>query len=363
LPFPDVAAPPALSREEPLAREFSAERAARALDTAALHWAKTRGCAACHTIPPYLMARQSLAAVAPVPPGVRRFVEDVVARRREGEPKLSPDAVSAVLVGVAVGLAADDRATTGKLHPLTRQALDRMWSVQRADGGWQWPFRDVPPVKLDEHYGATFAALGAGLAPEGYARTEPARKGLDGVRRFLAANPPQSLHQQTMLLWASLHVGGLLSEAGRAEALRQLLAAQRPDGGWALASLVDNVRGAAAANGRLKELQAENGYGSDFLVYLGRVGVYRSPLESDGYATGLAVYVARQAGVPAEDARLRRGVGWLKANQRASGRWFTRSQGNHGQHYLSNTGTAYAVLALAACAEIRTGPGKGSPSR
>ena len=76
------------------------------------------------------------------------------------------------------------------------------------------------------------------------------------------------------------------------------------------------------------------------------------PLASDGYATGFAIYVARQAGVPADDKRLQRGIAWLRAQQRVSGRWFTPSLGFHRQHLIANAGTAYAVLALAACGEI-----------
>jgi squalene-hopene/tetraprenyl-beta-curcumene cyclase len=42
-------------------------------------------------------------------------------------------------------------------------------------------------------------------------------------------------------------------------------------------------------------------------------------------------------------------VKWLKANQRESGRWFTRSVNADRAYYLANAGTAYAVLALKAC--------------
>ena len=41
--------------------------------------------------------------------------------------------------------------------------------------------------------------------------------------------------------------------------------------------------------------------------------------------TGLAVLVLREAGVPANDPRLQKGVQWLLTNQRESGRWWTRS--------------------------------------
>src|SRR5262245_47416829 len=73
-----VPSPAPLVVKEPLARTFSPGQAARSLDTGVLHWQKTRRCAACHTMVPYLMARPVLAAVSPEPPEVRRFFEAVV---------------------------------------------------------------------------------------------------------------------------------------------------------------------------------------------------------------------------------------------------------------------------------------------
>jgi squalene-hopene/tetraprenyl-beta-curcumene cyclase len=73
------------------------------------------------------------------------------------------------------------------------------------------------------------------------------------------------------------------------------------------------------------------------------------PAESDGYATGLIVYVLRQAGVAANQEPIRRGVDWLKTHQRASGCWFTHSIRADGEHHIANTGTAFALMALRAC--------------
>jgi squalene-hopene/tetraprenyl-beta-curcumene cyclase len=70
---------------------------------------------------------------------------------------------------------------------------------------------------------------------------------------------------------------------------------------------------------------------------------------SDGYATGFAVYVLRQAGKPVNDDAVQRGVAWLKKNQRASGRWFTQSLNTNYAHYVSHAGTAFAMMALQAC--------------
>src|SRR4029077_4706604 len=111
LTLANVPAPSPLVADEPMARKFSLERAAQSLDAAALHWQKTRKCAACHTLPPYLMARPYLAAVSPEPPDVRRFFETIARERLEEEPALPKDTVAAVVVEVAAALAFHDRAT------------------------------------------------------------------------------------------------------------------------------------------------------------------------------------------------------------------------------------------------------------
>jgi squalene-hopene/tetraprenyl-beta-curcumene cyclase len=348
-----VDSPADIAPNEPYAKEFSLERIARYLDSAALDWQRTHACTSCHTMVPYLMARPTLSSISPQSAELRQFFEDIVAGKREAMPDYScNDVEGAVAVGVASAMALNDRWATGKLHPLTRQALDRMWTLQRSDGGWTWPFRDTPPLKIDEQYGVTLAAIGAGMAPDDYANSPAARAGMERVRHFLRKTPPVSLHQKAMLLWASIYVGDLLSAEAKDRILANLLNVQRPDGGWSMAHLVDNTQDPALPTDRVARATTEEGYNSHFLSYLGRDAIYKSSLASDGYATGLVIFVARQAGVPASDSRLQRGLKWLKSNQRASGRWFTPSQGWHTQHLISNAGTAYAALALFACGEI-----------
>ena len=75
---------------------------------------------------------------------------------------------------------------------------------------------------------------------ERYADSEAARKGLAGIRKFLKAHPPSTLHQKAMVLWAGTYVADLLTAEEKAQTVKALAAAQRPDGGWSLASLVDN---------------------------------------------------------------------------------------------------------------------------
>src|SRR5262249_50740480 len=96
------------------------------------------------------------------------------------------------------------------------------------------------------------------------------------------------------------------------------------DGGWALPSLGAWPRHDGAPNDP----------GSD----------------SDGYATSLAVLALCQRGYSVKDVPVRRAVAWIQQHQRISGRWYTRSlYSERFQNYLSNMGTAYAVMALSTC--------------
>ncbi len=54
-----------------------------------------------------------------------------------------------------------------------------------------------------------------------------------------------------------------------------------------------------------------------------------------------------------DEPRLQRALHWLKTNQCESGRWFTRSLVGRKANPISNSGTAWAVMALAACDEIK----------
>ncbi|MFO0877345.1 MAG: hypothetical protein U0840_08205 [Gemmataceae bacterium] len=70
---------------------------------------------------------------------------------------------------------------------------------------------------------------------------------------------------------------------------------------------------------------------------------------ANGCSTGLVVYVLRQSGLPADHPAIRKGADWLRRNQRASGRWFTRSLNSDRNHYIANAGSAFAALALKTC--------------
>ena len=221
-----------------------------------------------------------------------------------------------------------DGATTGELHPVTRRALDLMWRVQLPDGGYDWlkPNHE-PPSAIDNHFGATMAAIGAGAAMGDYAKSPKARAHIEKLRGYLQTHPSEHMHQRGMLMLADHFLGGLMSEQSRQQTVMELFKLQRPDGGWAMAALGDET------------WKRKDKTPQDFMT-------------SDGYGTGFSVYVLRAAGgIPVEDERIQRAVAWLKSNQRASGGWYARSPKNK-DALSSYVGTAYAVMALKACGQI-----------
>jgi squalene-hopene/tetraprenyl-beta-curcumene cyclase len=202
-----------------------------------------------------------------------------------------------------------------------------MWTVQEKNGSWDWLKCDWPPLEHDDYYGATLAALAVGYAPGEYAKTDKAKAGMEKLRAYLQKTPAPDLHHSAMLLWASTKLDGLLTTDEQKKATEALKTLQHKDGGWCLPAL-----------GKYKRRDAQ-----------------RTPndpnAESDGYGTGFVVFVLLQAGVKPTDAAVANGVKWLKANQRESGRWYTRSLNNDKAHYITNAGTAFCVLALDAAGE------------
>ena len=119
-----------------------------------------------------------------------------------------------------------------------------------------------------------------------------------------------------------------------------VLGNQQSDGGWGLSSLGWTWRGTNLRS--LVNLWIR----SNDMPLAGK---------SDGYATGLIVYVLGQAGFPQEDPHLLRGRSWLVRNQnQTEGFWpgyslVNRRDTSSGTgRFMNDAATAYAVLALAA---------------
>lgn len=319
---------------EPLLEQWSAAKAAEYLDVRANADEGTQ-CLNCHATYAYLPARPWLPSPGAKHAERRKATEDWAAGllkeawspdvtgEKPVDRKVERRITEALLT--ATVLARHDALTTGKLQPVTRASLGLMWKLQRADGGWHWLKTTEPPSATDDHYGVTMVAIGVGLAPEGYVKTPAAQAGLEKMRAYLKAHPPRHTHQRLLLLWADHCAGGILTEQERQATVADLLALQRPDGGWAMASLAPWTR------------------------------IDKTPQDvtnGDGYGTGLVVYVLRLAGgVSADAPAIRKAIDWFKTHQRQSGYWYTRSP-KINDVLSTYAGTAYVVMALHTCGEI-----------
>lgn len=314
----DIPQPKPTKADEPIAKEFSLAKAGEYLDGVGVNWTRDRQCVTCHTNLPYVMARPLVKTDDAGWKEVRAFLEKDVAGWKTGKPR-----GDAYVVATATGLAFLDANTTGKLSDSTKAAFAKMWQTQQKGGYWNWLKCDWPPMEHDDYYGAVLAAVAVGVAPGDYAKSADAKEGLAKLTGYLTKTPAPDLHHRAMLLWASLKIDGLMTPEARKATITELAKAQQSDGGWSLASLGAYTRKDKSKNDPKSA--------------------------SDGYGTGFVTFVLRQA-EPNHPA-IAKGVAWLKANQRESGRWFTRSLSNDKAHYIANAGTAFAVLAIQSASE------------
>jgi squalene-hopene/tetraprenyl-beta-curcumene cyclase len=321
-------------RGDSLSGAFSTENAARFLDRVATDWGKKYQCVTCHTNGFYLTAPPEIFRGRPA---FREARQQALAFVEAWEGEFHPRSILAVLgyeevpetyvVATGAFLAIHEASLGGGLSAGTRRALDLAWELQAEGGSWpDWIVCNWPPFESDEHFGVTLMAIAAGMAPESYRGTEGAREGMARIRRYLAEHPPAHLHQKGMLLWAAAYNEGLVDEEERARWIAEFLALQRSDGAW--------------ASGDLGVWRQREGRPDDPLVNV----------ESDGYGTGFAIFVLRQAGVPGSNPQIRSGIAWLKTHQREDGYWWTQSLRNEEetQNFLTHTGTTFALKALAA---------------
>jgi len=312
--------------DEPFIDKFSVQAAAGYLDARA-HLVESN-CFACHSTFTFMPGRSVIDPLAKPVMETRVLLERFTAMCVDQAliSQVKTHHVNQVRILAAVELARHDAATTGKLQPITRQALDSLWQLQLKDGSVRWLHVGEAPQAVDDYWPVAMMALGAGSAPEGYAETEKARAGIEKLRGWLRAHPPTNAHERGLTLLAHAAIGGLLSEDERRQHTDALFALQLKDGGWSLAGL------AAWSRPDKKPLD---------------------PTRSDGYGTGFVTYVLARGGIAPTEPRLRQGIEWLKTNQRRSGGWFTPSPFKRDK-IASNTGTSFAVQALAACGEIPT---------
>ena len=306
-------------------------------------------CVSCHTAVPYALSRPALRnALGEKSPSVneRRLLDNVTKRVRlwkevapfysdadRGEGKTVESRGTESVLNALI-LASND-APNGQLSNDTRAALDNMWAEQQTTGNkkgaWMWLRFGNEPWEADDsdYYGATLAALAAGLAPANYHARPEIRSNVNMLREYLNHEcAAQTTINRVILLWASAKMPGLLEPEQQRAIVNEVLGKQQADGGWSLSSLAGDWK---RADGTPQEVK------------------------SDGYATGLITFVLQQARISRESAQRERGLAWLVSNQnKTEGFWLGYSLNKDEEHHLtpstarfmSDAATAYAVLAL-----------------
>jgi hypothetical protein len=178
-----------------------------------------------------------------------------------------------------------------------------------------------------------------GTAPDNYRSSPEVQNNLKLLADYLRREcERQSLMNQVIALWASRKWPGLLAPSEGKAIIDNVLGKQQSSGGWGLSSMGWIWKGATLRS--LVNLWVR----SDDIPLAGK---------SDGYATGLVVFVLGQAGGSNADVQLERGRNWLIGNQnQIEGGWPGYSMVNRRDpssgtgRFMSDVATAYAVLAL-----------------
>jgi hypothetical protein len=195
---------------------------------------------------------------------------------------------------------------------------------QSPDGQWAYGAADIRPPICSDYIGQTAVSL---RALQLYApKTDKAAydQAIQLAAAWLAKAQPANNEDRSYRL-LGLAWAGRDKEATR-KAMRELLARQRPDGGWS-------------------DLES---------------------MESGAYATGKSLFALQTAGLSPSDAAYRRAVRYLLSTQQEDGSWYvkTRAMGfqpyfdagfPHGfDQWISAAGTSWATLALSLASPAQT---------
>jgi squalene-hopene/tetraprenyl-beta-curcumene cyclase len=308
-------------------------------------------CVSCHTAVPYALSRSALrtalAEQAPSP-NERRLLDSVTKRVRlwkevepfyknaDRGPHKSAESRGTESVLNALILSSHD-AQSGQLSNDAHTAFENLWAEQqiagKQKGAWLWLRFKNEPWEADDsdYFGATLAAVAIGIAPGNYRAEPEVQTSLTLLREYLNREfAVQTTINRVLLLWAAAKLPGLLEPDRQKAIIAELLEKQQADGGWSLSSLSGDWK---RADGTSQETT------------------------SDGYATGLITFVLQRAGISSENAKLKRGLAWLTANQdKTEGSWAAYSLNKNKENHISpetalfmnDAATSYAVLSLTA---------------
>jgi squalene-hopene/tetraprenyl-beta-curcumene cyclase len=336
---------PAASADEPFVKEFGSESiraAAKYLDDGATAWIDSNGCVACHTTGIYMTSRPSLSQWLGKPKSIvfENFVQDTPNTIRQPpatESRTKYEDAPITAVWRSLGLAHWDRHITGKVSEATDRSLRDMLLLTHHETGI-WPtYRDleIPYITTDFEL-SVHGAEAIAIAPNWLTDLKETDL-LDRVQRLKTAlghHQPRNDFERTLQLQVISFWPDVISEQQKNEAIDMLLSKQHQDGSWSLRQMSssDNWRDEVPESVQKLALEdIENG---------------------DPYMTAQAIILLRGVGFSVDDSRIQKAIGWLKNQQRESGRWWMRTMLRPTYHYITYIATAKAMSALASCGEL-----------
>ena len=300
------------------------DQGVRYLERVAREWGERRDCVSCHTNGWALAAQPVIARESEQLEAGRVFARGYLARflDEEEEPHGQHGSVEGMVATAAFLTMSDARSGT-RAHPLTLRALDHAWGLLGKDGTWEdWLRCNWPPYESDLRFGPTLMLVALGELREAGSLRAVDRRAARSLADGLRAEPPLSLHDCVMRVWAGSFWPRVASSSERAAWRDRLLAAVEPDGGWSMASMAGPA--------------------------WKRDGGEPQTVESEAYPTAFAAYVLLQTGAAPQDPPVQGALRWLRAHQGADGSWKTRSPRRDRKHYIGRAATALALMALAA---------------
>jgi len=189
-------------------------------------------------------------------------------------------------------------------------------SHQSPDGQWVYPAADARPPICSDYIGQTAVSMRALqlYAPKAdkAAYDQAIQLAAAWMAKAQSRNNEDRSYRLLGLAWAGT------DRNATQKAMRELLAKQRPDGGW-----------------------------SDL-----------DSMESSAYATGKSLFALQTADLPVSDAAYRRAVKFLLSTQQEDGSWYVKTRAMASQPYfdagfphgfdqwISAAGTSWATMAL-----------------
>ncbi|MBL9117371.1 MAG: hypothetical protein JNJ83_20355 [Verrucomicrobiaceae bacterium] len=336
------------SADEPKAKAIdkeSIQSISRYLNDGAVAWVREKSCINCHTTGPYMSERPALSKWLGEPNAEVRadFLEGIP--EKPGAAETEKDGLRYVpgswtAIWRSMGLAEWDKHVTGKLSEETTKSLADMMLRQSPNGSFvSYGEVEIPHITTDFELSLQ-AARAVTAAPQWLATlTDPdLKQRVEKLKTWLKSAVPKNDFDRVLKLQLAAYMPELVSETERASSLALLSSKQHADGGW-------SIRDMSSVNDWHFKMS------ETVLNLIAGLPDAQKP-ESDAYMTALAIVLMRQSGIPTGDARVQKGIQWLKAELRQSGRWWMHSLYRGNYHYITYIATAQAMKALAACGEL-----------